>query len=156
MSLEVLYKTNKLPQCDLFGILTYEAELCGIVNNCPLRRRAVPFLHIDIFKDNDRQLRLYVRDPDLNVIDLTGATCVLSVKETKSDASYAFQLSTAVPTEGMIGAADEGEAFFFITPTVTAALAAPCQYIYDVTVTTSDGKVYTVVEGYLNLKLPVN
>jgi hypothetical protein len=155
MSLEVFYQTNQLPQCDLYGIRVYETKLCGIINNCPLRRKAVPFLHIDIFKDNDRQMRIYVRDPDLNVVDLTGATCILSVKETKSSTTYAFQLSTDVPAEGMIGAADEGEAFFFIVPATTADLS-PCQYIYDVTVIAADGKQYTVVEGYLNLQLPVN
>lgn len=156
MSLEVIYNSNLLPQCDLYGIVVLEQELCGIINNCPLRRRAVPFLHIDIFKDNDRQLRFYARDPNLNVIDLTGATCVFSVKELKEDTSFVLQLSTAVAGEGMIGAADEGEAFFFIKPSDTAAMAAPCQYIYDVQVTLANGKIYTTVEGYMNLKLPVN
>jgi hypothetical protein len=115
----------------------------------------VPFITIDLFRDNDRQLRFFARDPDLNVIDLTGATCIFSVKESKEDTSFAFQLSTAVPADGMIGAADEGEAFFFVKPSDTAGLSI-CQYVYDVQVTLGNGKIYTTVEGYLNLKLPVN
>ena len=155
MSLEVLYKSNQLPECDLYGIVEFETELCGIINNCPLRRKAVPFLTMDLFRDNDRRLRFFARDPDLNVVDLTGATCIFSMKESKSDASFVLQLSTAVPADGMIGAADEGEAFFFIKPSDTAGLSI-CQYVYDVQVTLADGKIYTAVEGYVNLKQPVN
>jgi hypothetical protein len=155
MSLEVFYSTASLPQCDLYGIVEVEQKLCGIINNCPLRRRAVPFLTIDLFRDNDRRLRFFARDADLNIVDLTGATCIFSVKESKSATSFVLQKSTANAGEGMIGSADEGEAFFFIEPTDTVALDAG-QYVYDVQVILSDGKQYTSVEGYLNLKLPVN
>jgi len=156
MSLEVFYRTNQLPQCDLYGIVEFEQELCGIINNCPQRRKPVPFITIDLFRDNNRQLRFFARDADLNVVDLTGAVCIFSVKEKKSDTTFAFQLSTAVPADGMIGAADEGEAFFFVKPSDTTGLGAPCQYVYDVQVTLASGKIFTTVEGYLNLKVPVN
>ena len=155
MSLEVFYSTASLPQCDLYGIVEIETQLCGIINNCPLRRRAVPFLTIDLFRDNDRRLRFFARDADMNIVDLTGATCILSVKENKSSTSIVLQKSTAVSGEGMIGSADQGEAFFFIEPADTAGLDAG-QYVYDVQVILADGNQYTTVEGYLNLKLPVN
>lgn len=155
MSLEVFYNTASLPQCDLYGIVEPESKLCGIINNCPLRRRAVPFLTIDLFRDNDRRLRFFARDASLNVVDLTGATCIFSVKETKGSTSLALQKSTAVSGEGMIGSADQGEAFFFIEPSDTVGLETG-QYVYDVQVILADGKQYTAVEGYLNLKLPVN
>ena len=156
MSLEVFYNTKELPECDLYGIVELEQQLCGIINNCPQRRKLVPFITIDLFRDNNRQLRFFARDGDGNIVDLTGATCIFSVKELKTDTSFAFQLSTDDPADGMIGSADEGEAFFFVKPSDTTGLGAPCQYTYDVQVTLGNGKIYTSVEGYLNLKVPVN
>ena len=155
MSLEVIYNSDLLPKCDLYGIVEFETKLCGIINNCPQRRKPVPFIIMDLFSDNNRQLRFFARDASLNVVDLTGATCILTVKESKSSTTPVIQKSTAVPGEGMIGAADEGEAFFFIVPADTVSLAH-CQYVYDVTVILADGNIYTTVEGYLNLKQPVN
>lgn len=154
MAIEVLYDPSKLPQCDLLGILTKETKICGIINNCPGRREPVPFTTIDLFADNDRQLRLLVRNGNLQIIDLTGATAVFTVKLRKSDTVPIFTKSTAIVGEGMIGAADEGEAFFFIEPSDTDSLDI-CQYVWDVTVTLSDGKVYTVSSGLLNLLQPV-
>ena len=154
MPIEVLYDTSSLPECDLVGILTAETQLCGIINNCPLRRRAVPYYPMDLYANNNRRLRCYVRDGDLNIIDLTGATCVFTVKMSKSDTSPTIQKSTAVSGEGQIGSADQGECFFYILPTDTDSIDI-AQYVYDVTVTLADGNSYTVVEGVLNLLEPV-
>lgn len=155
MSLEVFYDLSQLPKCDLFGIVFFETKLNGIINNCPIRRKAVPFLHIDLFKGNDRQIRFLARDSSLNVVDLTGSVCVFSVKENKTDSSFLLQLSTDIVGQGQIGAGDSGEAFFFVTPSDTASIES-AQYFFDVNVTLSDGKKYTSVEGYLNLLQPVN
>lgn len=154
MAIEVLYDPSKLPQCDLLGILTKETKICGIINNCPGRRNAVPFSTIDLYAANDRQLRVLVRDGNLQIIDLTGATVVFTVKLRSSDATPVITKSTAIASEGMIGAADEGEAFFFIVPSDTDSLDI-CQYVWDVTVTLSDGKSYTVATGLLNLLQPI-
>ena len=155
MSIEVMYNTDLLPRCDMFGILIYETKINGIINNFPLRRRAVPFQVLDLYQSNNRQIRFLVRDESLNAINLSGAVCVFSVKEKKSDASFSIQKSTDVPSEGQIGASDEGESFFYIVPSDTAALGIG-QYWFDVRVTLSDGKTYTTVEGYLNLLDPIN
>lgn len=154
MPIEVLYDTSSMPECDLVGILTAETKLCGIINNCPLRRRAVPFYSMDLYADNNRRLRVFIRDGDLNIVDLTGATCVFTVKLTKDDTSPAIQKSTAVSGEGQIGSADQGECFFYIEPSDTANLDI-AQYVYDVTVTLADSNSYTTVEGVLNLLQPV-
>jgi len=153
MPIEVLYDYGSLPPCDLVGILVAETQLYGIINNRPLRRRAVPYYAIDLYANNDRRLRCYIRDGDLNIIDLTGATCVFTVRLTK-DTAIVLQKSTAVAGEGEIGSADQGECFFYIEDVDTANLDIT-QYVYDVRVTLSDGLTYTVVEGVLNLLEPV-
>ncbi len=155
MPVEVLYPASRMPVCDLVGIVVAETKMCGVINNCPLRRRAVPYYPIDLYQNNDRRLRVYIRDGDLNIIDLTGATVVFTVKLSKSDVTPVIQKSTAVPAEGMIGSADEGECFFFILPADTVDLDI-CQYVYDVKATLADGNSYTTVEGVLNLLQPVN
>jgi hypothetical protein len=154
MPIEALYDTASLPECDLVGILTAETQLCGIINNCPLRRRAVPFYPMDFYADNNRRLRTYIRDGNLNIIDLTGATCIFTVKMTKTDTTPTIQKSTAVPGEGEIGSADQGECFFYLVPADTASLAI-AQYVFDVTVILADGNSYTTVEGVFNLLQPV-
>ena len=154
MPIEVLYDTSSLPECDLVGILTAETQLCGIINNCPLRRRAVPFYPMDFYADNNRRLRCYIRDGDLNIVDLTGATCIFTVKMTKDDVTPAIQKSTAVSGEGQIGSADQGECFFYLVPADTSSLAI-AQYRFDVTVILADGNEYTTVEGVFNLLQPV-
>jgi hypothetical protein len=154
MPIEVLYDANSLPECDLVGILIAETQLCGIINNCPLRRRAVPFYPLDIYADDNRRLRVFIRDGDLNIINLTGATCVFTVKLTKDDALPVIQKSTAVSGEGEIGSPDQGECFFYIVPSDTASLDI-AQYKFDIRVTLADGNTYTTVEGVLNLLQPV-
>jgi len=109
---------------------------------------------MDLYQNNNRRLRVYVRDGSLNIVNLTDAVCVFTVKDHKGG-SVIIQKSTAVPAEGMIGSADQGECFFFILPADTATLD-DCQYVYDVRVTLVDGNTYTVVEGVLNLLEPVN
>jgi hypothetical protein len=154
MGIEVLFNTKNLPRCDLVGVLVAETELCGIINNCPLRRRAVPFYSMDLYADNNRRLRVFIKDQDLNSINLTGATCIFTVKLKKSDALPVIQKSTAVPAEGQIGSPDQGECFFYIVPADTSSLDI-AQYKYDVSVILADGNQYTTVEGVLNLLEPV-
>lgn len=153
--LEVLYDIDQLPQGDIMGVLVKETKIYGRINAKPLRSRSVPCESFDIYAGNNRQLRVLVRDDDLNVIDITGATGVFTVKTTKSATSASIQKSTAVSGEGQIGAADEGEMFFFLVPADTSSLDIR-QYVFDVKVTLSNGKAYTVVEGVVNLIEAVN
>lgn len=154
MLIEVLYDTGSLPECDLVGVVTAETQFCGVINNCPLRRREVPYYPLDLYQSNDRRLRVYIRDGDMNIVDLTGATCVFTVKLTKDDTLPVIQKSTAVSGEGEIGSADQGECFFYLEPADTSSLDI-AQYVFDVSVTLSDGNYYTAVEGVLNLEQKV-
>ncbi len=154
MSNSAFYDPDELYPDDLTGILVSETQLQGVVNNYPVRRRAVPYEAIDLYADNDRTFRVFIKTPDLNVVDLTGATGVLTVKETKDSASPSIQKSTANPSEGAIGAANKGEMFFYIVPADTASLTIR-QYVYDIEVTLSDGKKYTTATGVLNLLQPI-
>lgn len=151
MLIEVLYDTGSLPECDLVGVVTAETQFCGVINNCPLRRRKVPFYSLDLYQDNNRRLRVYIRDGDMNIVNLTGATCVLTVKLTKDDAIAVIQKSTSISGEGEIGSADQGECFFYIEPSDTSSLDI-AQYVFDVSVTLSDGSYYTAIDGVLNLQ----
>lgn len=154
IGIEAYYDNKQLHPCDLLGILVRETQLVGIINNFPLRRRAVPYDAIDLYAGNKRRLRVYIKDANLNIINLTGAVCVFSFRQTKTG-PIIFQKHTNVPAEGMIGSADQGECFFYILPADTANLDI-AQYVFDVTVTLTGGDgPYTTVEGVVNLHQPV-
>ena len=113
----------------------------------------MPFETIELYAGNNRTLRVYVKDDNLDVINVTGATGVLTVKKTK-DSSAEFTKSTAIPAQGQIRSPDQGEMLFYIVPADTANLDVR-QYVFDVKVTLSTGKAYTVLEGIINLQQPV-
>lgn len=149
----VLYDTTSLHPDDLTGILESETQMCGTLSTYP-RRLIVQTECIEAYANRDRTYRVFVKTPDLNVVNLTGATGVFTVKVTKGALIHSVQKSTAVVGEGQIGSPDQGEMFFYLTPADTVNLAIR-QYVFDIKVTLSDGKVYTVLEGVLNLQQPV-
>ena len=151
---EAYYDTKELHPCDLLGVLMRETEFIGIINNFPLRRRAVPYESMELYAGNKRRLRVYIKDANLNIIDLTGALCVFSLRQQKGG-PIIFQKKTSNSSEGMIGSADQGECFFFLESVDTANLDI-AQYVFDVTVTlaSNDGP-YTTVEGVINLQQSV-
>ena len=150
----VLFDPSQLHPDDLTGILIFELQMCGIVNNYPVGRHAVPYQSIDLFANNDRTFRVFVKTPDLNIVNLTGAQGILTVKTDKCSPTVIFQKSTMVGTQGAIGSPDQGEMFFYIVPADTATLDIR-QYVFDVRTTLSPGKSYTVLEGVINLDKPV-
>jgi hypothetical protein len=143
-----LYKIDNLHPNDLMGILEFETQWCGIVNNSSLRRPTVPFEPLDLYAGSDRTLRVYIKTPELNVVDLTGATGIMTVKTGKGESV------SVLVKEGILGATDEGEIFFYLVPADTASLAIR-QYVYSISITLSSGKIYTVMEGVINLLQPV-
>jgi hypothetical protein len=153
MGVEVIYDASHLHPGELTGILVSETQLCGTVNyyQSTAGGKNVPHYKVDLYINNNRTLRVFIKDEDLNIIDLTGTTLVLTVRKNTGDAAT-FTKSTAVAGEGAIGAADEGECFFYILPADTASLEG--QYILDVALTTVASKTYTVLEGILNLLQP--
>jgi len=149
-----LFDSSQLHPDDLTGILVSENKMCGVVNNYPIGRYAVPYEEIQLYANNNRTFRVFVKTPDLNVVDLTNAVGVLSVKPDKTVVSPVIVKHTNVPSEGQIGAANQGEMFFYIVPSDTVALDIR-QYVFDVKVTLSNGKTYTVIEGVIDLLQPV-
>jgi hypothetical protein len=148
--IEVYYNTPDLHPCDLLGILEKEAKLIGVINNYPLRRTAVPYYSMELYAGNKRRLRVYIKDGDLNIVNLTGAVCVFSFRHVKGG-PLIFSKSTSVSSEGMIGSADQGECFFYLNPEDTSSLDI-AQYVFDVTVTlTGNDGPYTTAEGVVNL-----
>lgn len=153
MGVQVIYDTRFLHPGELTGIAVPETQMCGAVNYfySVSGGMNVPHYTVDLYISNNRTLRVYIKDQDLNVVNLTGATLLLTVRKDVGG-TVIFTKSTAVPAEGAIGAADEGECFFYILPADTATLDG--QYIFDVKLTTSAGKAYTTLEGILNLLQP--
>jgi len=153
MGANVIYDTSLLRPGELTGIAVPETQMCGTVNyfHSTEGGKNVPHFRVDLYIGNDRTLRVYIKDEDLNVVDLTGTTLVLTVRK-EAGGAVIFTKSTAVAAEGAIGAADEGECFFYILPADTASLED--QYIFDVALTTVAVKTYTVLEGILNLLQP--
>ena len=153
MSPDALWDTSRMFPFDLCGILIDKTDMCGIINNHPVRRNAVPYESVDMYAKNNRTFRVYVKDADLNIVNVAGSTGVWTFKKTKADAPL-FTKSTAIPAQGAIGSPDQGELIFYIVPADTATLDIR-QYVYDVRLTLPSGAIYTVCEGVVNLLQPV-
>lgn len=153
MRVTVLYDTSQLHPGEVTGILISRTDLCATINFYQMGEPAVPHYKVDLYANNNRTLRVFVKDDSLNIINLTGAVAVLTVKPTKTGTTT-FTKTTAVAAQGIIAAADEGEINFYIVPADTASLDIR-QYVFDVKATLSNGKKYTVVEGILDLLRPV-
>ena len=148
-----LYDASQLHPDDLTGIMESETQLCGVVNNYPVGRSAVPFEPMDIYADSDRTLRVFIKTPDLNIVNLTGAQGLLTIKTDKFALTPVITKTTTDPSQGAIGSPDQGEMFFYLVPSDTSHLDIR-QYVYDVRLTLSTGKTYTVLEGVINLQKP--
>lgn len=112
------------------------------------------YQNLDLYSGNNKTYIIYVKDRELQPVNLTGATGVLTVKDEKGGTTV-IQKSTSVSGEGEIGSPEQGEAYFYLVPTDTSSLAYQ-QYVYDIKITLSNGKTYTVLEGVINLLQPVN
>jgi len=151
---ELLFKTSSLHPDDWMGILEAETQITGIVNNYPIRRFLMPFETLNLYAGNDHAFRIYVKTPELNIVNLTGAKGVLTVKTSKDETVATLTKTTDTASQGEIGSADEGEMFFYLVPADTSALDIR-QYVFDVKVTLASGKAYTVLEGLINLEKAV-
>lgn len=114
----------------------------------------MPFVMIDLNTGDNRTFRVYVKNPDLDIVNLTGALCLFTVKTDKATSAITFQKSTAYPDQGEIGSPDQGEVFFYIVPEDTESLAIR-QYVFDIRVTLASGKTYTVLDGVIDLQKSV-
>lgn len=150
---EVAYNQYHTPQ-ELVGELVYQEKFLASIDAYPRRTRVV-FVNLTLYAGDDKTYVIYVKDRDLNEVDVTSATGVFTMKEAKDDTSAVVSKSTAVSGEGEIGAGNHGEIYFYLEPDDTKDLDIR-QYVFDVRVTLANGKVYTVLEGTINLAQPVN
>jgi hypothetical protein len=109
---------------------------------------------IEIFQGDSRIVRVYVKDQDMNVINLNGATAKLYVADTSKATQYLIRKSTAVIGEGAITDPVHGEVSLYLKSTDTASLPAG-QYFYLVQVYLSTGDKYTVLKGLINVSTDV-
>lgn len=144
-----LWKRDQLPPYAIIGELVAVSCFRGLAVEQELGACEMPNVKLEVYQGNDRTVQVYVRDAACNIVDLTGASAVMTVKETP-DGVTVIQKSTTVASEGMIGSADEGEVLFFLVPGDTDGLGAR-QFAWDVRVTLSNGKAYTVLLGTFDL-----
>ena len=137
---------------DLVGYVHVVDTMKGIVD--PYPGGLIMNYNLTLFMGNNKIYRVYVRDRDLNPLDVTGGIGVFTVKPTKADAAVLTK-RTDISGQGSIGAPDMGELLFILVPADTASLEER-QYVFDAKFKTASGTIYTVVNGVLNLKKPVN
>ena len=113
------------------------------------------FRSFALYAGNDKTYEVYVKDRALNPINLQGSTCVLTMKREKEDVTPVVQKSTVDPTQAQLGNVHNGQVWFYILPADTVSLE-PRQYPFDIRVTVQNGKTYTVAEGVIMIKEPVN
>lgn len=135
---------------ELVGELQYKECFSGQIDSYPGRKRVL-FQNLTLYAGDDKTYVVYVKDRDLNPVPIDGATAVLTWRRSKEGA-VVLQKSTSVPGEGEIVAANKGEVFFYLMSSDTSMLETDRQYVWDVRVTLSSGKRYTVLEGITTLR----
>lgn len=149
LPVEALYDYQQLHPDDLLGTLIKYEEIEGIVNNKPLRRKTVPTYIIEMYLGSDRAFSCYIKDQDLNIINLTGAVGTFTLRQVKGG-TLIFQKVTSNSAQGAIGSADQGQVLFYLLPADTSTLTAG-QYVWDISIVVG-GKTYLAVcEGVINL-----
>lgn len=108
---------------------------------------------IDIYKNlecrakNTTILDCWFLDVDGLSVDITGATVFFTVKDKPSDLDSAAKISKTITT---LTNSSAGEVEIEITPAESEDLLG--NYIYDIKIKTSDGKIYTSAEGNICFK----
>lgn len=102
--------------------------------------------NVEIYRGDNRTFKVTVKDGDGNAVNIAGASIVFSVKEKISDAAYIIQKSSSVGSEITITDAANGIYEVYLLPADSQNLDIRT-YEYDSELTTSTGKIYTVVRG---------
>ena len=155
MPIPIIFPSTERKPQELTGKLIFIVKYTGFINNVPPEVRTMNKQNMSMYNGEDKTITVYIRDSDLNPINMTGSTSILYVKDSVTSTPILIQKSTDVPSEGAIGAADEGEIFFFLVPADTVSLAST-QLTWGVDVTVANGKKYTVLDGQFTLAEPVN
>jgi len=105
---------------------------------------------IEFYKGDDKMIRVYVKDENMDIINLNGAEAKFYLSYNSKSENYIFRKTTADYTQGIVRTPEKGEIVFFINSEDTADLPVD-QYFYQVIVTLSNGNRYTVVSANMNL-----
>lgn len=105
---------------------------------------------IEFYKGDNKMIRVYVKDENLNIINLNGAECRFYLSSSSKSEHYIFKKSTTDYSQGVILTPEKGEVVFFINTTDTNLLPID-QYFYQVIVILKNSERYTVASGNLNL-----
>jgi hypothetical protein len=135
--------------------LNYMDMIIGLIDRTE-RANTMVIQGFSLYQGNNKTYVCYAKDRNMNPINISNAVCVLTVKREKSDVTPVFQKYTNVPGQGEIGAPEKGEFYFYIVPTDTTSLEAERQYSFDVKILMPTTNVYTVAEGTILIKKPVN
>lgn len=135
---------------NLSGTIERQTTILGLTK--PTRRiNKMPSNSISLYKGDNRIIRIYVKDENLDIINLNGAEARLFVAESSKSTSYVLRKTTANYSEGTIRTPERGEIVFFIDGSDTEELEAT-QYFYQVIVILNNGQRYTVCSDVLTLK----
>lgn len=136
---------------DFLGYLEWNEDFIGKFNSYEGGYN-MPALHnLFLTKGDTKTYRVYIKDRNLNIISLSDAYAVFSVKEKENDEESVIEKSTAVDSEGEIVSPETGKAVFFFKPLDTSSLDAT-QYVFDVKVIYNSGSTYTVSKGTLTIQ----
>lgn len=105
---------------------------------------------IEFYKGDNKMIRVYVKDENMNIINLNGAEAKFYLTYNSKSENYIFRKTTSDYTQGLVRTPEKGEIVFFINSEDTAELPVD-QYFYQVIVTLSNGNRYTVVSANMNL-----
>jgi len=145
------YQTTYLFPYDVNGTLERITKINGTVGHPKWRLPKMQSNSIEIYKGDNRMIRVYVKDENLDIIDLNGAEARLLIAEGTQSSSYLIRKTTENYEDGVIKTPELGEIIFFINTDDTKDLD-PSQYYYQIIVVLKNGQRYTVCSDMFDLK----
>ena len=137
---------------EILGVMFIETVIPGVMkfNNDWRGALDMQRTNFDIHRSDSRTLKVVVRDPYMNVIDLTNCKGVLSIRQYETSESSIIVKDTSVVGQGDIDVENIGDIRFYLLPADTALLLSS-QYFYSVVVVTAALNNYTVATGMVNV-----
>lgn len=105
----------------------------------------------EVDQDTTFTFTVEYKDPDNNIIDLTGATAKLQVRDSTGQ-KLAFTLTS--PTGGITIDGSQGKVTVKMTPTQTKKLFYP-KSVYDLIIVDSNSNRFKLLGGYISLNRTV-
>lgn len=106
--------------------------------------------NISLYRGDSKTLEVAVTDKNGGPVDITGASLLFSAKEKLSDTAYVIQKDSVNAVEILITDAAGGVFQVYLIPADTQTQDIGLYY-YDIQLTTSAGKVYTIKQATIKL-----